>query len=360
MDTSNTQIERFLKGIEAGFKGLSPKTHWPLNGGQIDAYFDADESLDMYHRLVNLRKKLSINEIADIMPAPDVIRGFFQNNAIAGLKVAKVQGIEDISIEDRIKYVTLLFDIIKQKVKSDVFCLDGKNLLLDEHQVTTLLTRTKWDTPLSEAEKREIAFLTVSASNLCYTLYFDLFAAAGFYFHGPYDTSKKFGEGTTLIIRDYHDINPTELWPELEMPYKKLRIYAVYKNLYPEMNFVNHMITKTSIGDKLVAYKIYLDDKEIGMKDVPELIKVLHKVSSHQKKKIDAMPNLEKVKKGAEICYYMFRKLRQYMGDDWRPPKSIDENIKRFGDKFIKQFQYEKEPPLEHWIKFFDPRNDYF
>lgn len=40
-------IDKFLQAIEESFSGLNPKTFWPLNGGQIGAYFDADEALDI-------------------------------------------------------------------------------------------------------------------------------------------------------------------------------------------------------------------------------------------------------------------------------------------------------------------------
>ena len=126
------QIDQFIQAIEESFSGLDPKTFWPLNGGQIDAYFDVDEALDMYYRLNKLKEKLSVKEIADLMPQADIIRIFLEHNAIIGLKVAKKLGIADISIEDRVKYTLFLFELLKYKVKNDIFCLDGKNFILDE------------------------------------------------------------------------------------------------------------------------------------------------------------------------------------------------------------------------------------
>jgi len=174
------EIDRFLLAIEESFSGLNPKTFWPLNGGQIDSYFDVDEALDMYYRLNKLRGKLNVKEIADLMPQADIIRIFLEHNAIIGLKVAKKLGISEINIEDRVKYVLLLFEILKHKVKNDIFCLDGKNLLLDEKEVSKLLKEIAWDKSLSYDEKKKIAFFTVMANNLCYTLYYDVFMTGGF------------------------------------------------------------------------------------------------------------------------------------------------------------------------------------
>ncbi|HLC89214.1 MAG TPA: hypothetical protein VJG49_04200 [Candidatus Nanoarchaeia archaeon] len=40
MGEDDQQIDRFIQAIEESFSGLNPKTFWPLNGGQIDSYFD--------------------------------------------------------------------------------------------------------------------------------------------------------------------------------------------------------------------------------------------------------------------------------------------------------------------------------
>jgi hypothetical protein len=360
MENENPQIDKFIQAIEESFSGLNPKTYWPLNGGQIDAYFDVDEALDMYYRLNKLKEKMSVKEIADLMPPADIIRIFLEHNAIIGLKVAKKLGIADISTEDRIKYTLLLFEILKYKVKNDIFCLDGKSLFFDEEEVSKILNEIEWDKTISPENKKKIAFFTVMCNNLCYTLYYDIFMTGGFYLHGPYDASEEFGEGAILLIRDFHDLNPKEIWPDLQMPYKKIKIYAIYKNLDLKINFVNHPITKDSIGDKLIAYKIYLDDEEINFNKIDELIDIIHKVSSQQTKKINALSDLDKVRKGAEIAFYLFRRLRKHMGDDGIPPKEIEETINKFGDKFIKQFQYQEKPNMEHWKKIYDPREDYY
>ena len=58
------EINQFLKAIEQSFDGLNPKTNWPLNGAQIDSYFDVDEGCDMYYKIRELREKKTIKEIA--------------------------------------------------------------------------------------------------------------------------------------------------------------------------------------------------------------------------------------------------------------------------------------------------------
>ncbi|MEK6925364.1 MAG: hypothetical protein AABW71_03965 [Nanoarchaeota archaeon] len=359
---NDEEIERFLKAIEESFEGLNPKTNWPLNGAQIDSYFDVDEGLDMYYRIKKLRETKTTKEIAHILPEPDIIRIFLQHNAIIGLKVAKKLGIDNISTEERIEYTKFLFDVLKEKVKEDIFCLDGKNTLLEHEEIKKILKSKNWNYVNDTDEKKKISFLTVMANNLVYTTFFDPYMTGGFYLHGPYEAKEKFGENTILLIREYHNLQPKELWPELEMPYKKLRILAVYKNLNIKINFVNHLITKDSIGDKLLAYKILLDDKEINLEKVVELIELFHKISSAQTKKVNSWNDLDKVRKGAEIAFYLFKNFREQIGDKWIPENHLEETIKQFGEEFIKRFSFKENniPDTNHWKKAFDPREDYF
>lgn len=356
------EINKFVKAIEQSFEGLNPKTNWPLNGAQIDSYFDVDEGLDMYYRIKKLRETKTTKEIADMLPSPDVIRIFLQHNGIIGLKVAKKLNIDEISAEDRTNYTLFLFNVLREKVKGDIFCLDGKNSLLDEREVKEILNSTNWNLIEDAQDKRKISFLTVMGNNVVYTTFFDPYMTGGFYLHGPYSVSDKFGEGAILVVRDYHDLCPKELWTDLEMPYKKLKILAVYKNLDLKINFVNHPITRDSIGDKLIAYKIYLDDKEIDINKIDELTGLFHKISSTQTKKVNSWSDLDKVRMGAKIAFYLFKDFREKMGDRWIPENEIEQTIDKFGDEFIKKFAFKenKIPDLEHWKRIFDPREDYF
>ncbi|MFA5992912.1 MAG: hypothetical protein WC796_04360 [Candidatus Pacearchaeota archaeon] len=353
-------INNFLQTIEESFSGLNPKTFWPLNGGQIGAYFDADEALDIYFRINKLKETHSIEQIADLMPNADTLRLFLQNNGIVGLKVAKKLNLVNITNEDMTNYTLFMLDIIKQKVNSDVYNLDGKNLLINEEKIKEIAQTTYWDFPQDDNEKKQIAILTIAANNLSYTLFYDIFMTGGFYLHGPYNVKQFFGKNTIMIIRDYHNLNPKELWPELEMSFKTIKIYAIYKNLNIKLNFVNHPITNDTIGDKLVAYKVYIDNKPSSLSKIEETISILNNIATSQAKKINSLADLDKVRKGAEIAFYQFKKLREYMGDNWRPPIIIENTIQKFGDEFIKKFKYKEKPSMEHWKKLFDPRIDYY
>lgn len=357
------KTDSFIRAIEESFAGMNPKTNWPLNGGQIDSYFDADEALDMYYRLNKLKEKMSIKEIANLMPAADIMRIFLCNNAIIGLKVANKIGIDKITNGELEKYLHFLLDILKEKTKSDVFCLDGKNFLISQEGINKITKEINWNYPESSETRRSVASLIINANNLAYTLFFDIYMTGGFYIHGPYDVSEKFGGNAIMLIRDYHNLHPNEVWKEHNLPFKKIKIFTVYKNLSVKMNFTNHIITRDSIGDKLIAYKIFVDEKDICPENIPSIIDTISMKASEQSRRVNSLSSLDRARKGAEIAFYLFKELREFMGDNWCPPKEIENTIQKFGEEFIKKFDYKTTgeiPTLEHWKKIFDPRNDYF
>jgi len=56
----------------------------------------------------------------------------------------------------------------------------------------------------------------VSLDSFVWALYFDLFVANGLEIAGPYDVSDVFEPNHTLLIRDYYDLRPLGLWPDLK------------------------------------------------------------------------------------------------------------------------------------------------
>jgi hypothetical protein len=361
MSAGDNQIEDFLTSVEGALRNVNQKTLWPLCVGQITAYFDLIEALDIYNKLKELRKNSSVEKISELLPNPDVIRTFLTTSAIVGLKVANKMGLAKLSREDIVDHVLFLFKILKIKVKSDPFCLDEKNIILKDLEIDKILSETFWDVGHLEECQRKISSLVVSLNNFCYTLYYDVFKCGGFHIHGPYNAEKEFGRGAILVVREYHDLAPDRIWQDLKVSFKKIRIYSVYRNLNFKIDYFNHPSSLESIGDKLVAFKIIVDGKAISHERADEIIEKITEESKRQASRVKQLHDLGKVKKGAEIAFYLFKDFRESMGEHWGPPKEIDEMIERFQDRFLKEFSCEKETPsVEHLKKVFDPRIDYF
>jgi len=312
-------IKKFKQALDFSFDLKDMSTNWPLCGAQLDPFFDVEDAMDIYYRITDLRKKLTIKEIADILPSAEVIRNTMTHTILFGLKFARKLNLMTLSKDEFIDYCLFLFDILREKVHGDIFCLNGKNELLSEEEISKLLNNTVFEQIKDNLEKRKIATLAMSANSLCHSQFYDSFMTGGFYLHGPYDVSEKFGSNTIMVIHDYENICLKEVWPNLNMPYKTMKLIRIYKNLDLTIDFFNHPNSKTSVGDKLIAYKIYLDNKELDISKVDELIKLFNKVTTNQVNTINALSDFDKIRKGAEIYLTLFKKLREYTGDkDWK------------------------------------------
>ncbi|GEM_PF-2196460 len=352
------EIQDFLNTIKEIFHGMDIRGAWPLNGAQTDSYFGEVEALDMYNHIEKLRKEKSPEEIAKLLPAPDIVRLFLQHSAIIGLKVADKLKLSHLGPEERTRYTLFLLELIQHKVQNDVLCRDGKNLLLNQQEIDKIFEAPDWIHPTYPEERKQVAFLTIVLNHLCYSLFYDEYMTGGFYLHGPYLAKKRFGENTILVIREYHNINPTELWPAFKNQYKKITMYCIYRHLDLKINFANHPISKDTVGDKLLTYKILVDGKHIHAFQVEDLIHYLEEKTNEQTKRVNLLSNLDKVRKAAEIAFYLFKPFRDKLNVPWKPPQEVEKTIQHFGEKFIDQFKIEEKLPLEHWEKLFDPREE--
>lgn len=352
-------VIEFKQAIKETFSDMNPKTYWPLNGGQINAYFDIELALNIYFKIIELKKTKTIKEIAELMPSADIIRIGMEDYLILGLKLANKLNIYKISKDLILDYFHLLCDILRVKVKSNIFCLDGKNILFSDDEINGILEKTNFDIPLDNKEKTKIAYLSVTTNNLCYSQFYDIMQTGGFYMHGPYDVSNKFGDDTILLIRDYHNINLKEIWPEFNLSYKKLRILCVYKDLDLKLSFSNHPNSSTSVGDKLIAYKIYLDDNELPKEKIDDLTKELVFETQKQVNRVNAISDLDKVRKGAEIGFIQYKKLFEYFREEPKP-KYVEQLIAEDGDKFITKYKLDVQMPVEYYVNVFDPSSDDF
>jgi hypothetical protein len=352
------KINQFLDAIEDHFQHLDQRTNWPLNGAQIDSYFDAAEALEIYYRFIQINEKLSPKEIAELMPPIDMLRLSLTHNLIVGLKVASKYNIEDISFEKRIHYIKSIFEVMEHMTNGDIFCLDHKNLILNAQNISEKINQVNFNTAIEKDVQKQIANTIVTLNHYCYSLFYDVFMSAGFFIHGPYPTDSKFGKNSVLLIRDYHNLKPN-IWPNEKSPYQKISMLLIYKNLDYKIDFENSQITETSIPDKLIAYSIIADGKEISLEKIKELEQLFDQLSIDQTKFIESLSDFDKIRKGSEICYTFFDKLRsQTTGSDFLP--RVEMNIKEFGDQFIRTHNLNKKKSAEHWKKLFDPRNNYF
>ena len=205
-----SSVDLFLKVISQERIGGGETGQWPLNPPQINPYFEAEQALDIYDVLQKIKNRKTKKELARLFGWPGVLRNFLSNSAIIGLKTAAAHGLRDIPVEDRISHLELLIGLLAELVQSDPLCLDYKNLILSPQEVTEELEKP-W-LKVTSQNRTTLAGSYLAGWTWVRALYYKAFVGLGLEVHGPYEVSKKFGEGTQLIIRDFHDIQNIPAW----------------------------------------------------------------------------------------------------------------------------------------------------
>lgn len=353
---SHSRLDKYLDVVEQALQQtITPEEFWPLKPAQITAYFEDSLTVEIFKKTKILREKsVGLNEVATLFNTPLILKNFMLNFASTGLKTANNVGCFKTSFKEREDFFNYLFDVLGHMLKNDIFDSDGKQIILDEKE----LGKVPWNNSesLNGAARKTASKFKISLFGLVWSLFFDTFYYAGFNIHGPYLKA-----GKTLIINDYFDLKPLEIWGSVSsIPFERARIYNVYENVEWSMNFFgreNPLVQANQPSSILIEI-----DGQI-VEDYPtieSLANQLFEVIQKQTKFVNELTPLERVKKGADIAYFGLRRIFRYFNEDSRPPKEIDEIIDRFGEEFIEKFSNvsaQQKSPAEI-RRMFDPRNN--
>ena len=347
-----TRIDRYLDVLMEAMSRMDPMAHWPLRIEEIAAYFTDLEAQDIYRKMSILkRKRTSLEEVSKLFPGPSFIREFLPD-LIAGSKFTK------LSKQDRIDLVEWFFDLLKAMMIGDIFCRNGRNLLLNVQEVKKLVKSTQWIKPASIEEAQKLHRLSTSLLTLVWTLYFFPWPNMGFEIHGPYDVFKTFGGNSVLLIRDFFNIKPTDLWPTTsDLNASQVKLFTVYRDVDIKMDIFNHMIYSANLSSATTDFAVYLDNTVPNFDDLTTFIGQLLAKSTEISGTVEKMTKKEKVDKFIQIRYFGLKKFRAYLGKRWRPPATIRKRIKRWG--LIEIPPEETNLKVEELKRIFDPRDDY-
>ncbi len=205
----NNYIENYLDIIRSYPPGKNE--NWPLAGNQILAYFDVDQSLDIYQRINTLLNNgLSDKEIGHLFRKPTILRYFISENGILGLKLAKAFKIKEIEAKQRTDYFETLSKILKTMVVSDPYCLDGRNLVWNQEEIGKIKDRVEW-IDVTEQNRKKLLGLNVDLFAFAWSYFYNLFTGLATELQGPYEIMLN-GNHYRMVVRDSFEINPKDIW----------------------------------------------------------------------------------------------------------------------------------------------------
>jgi hypothetical protein len=225
-------------------------------------------------------------------------------------------------IQNQVAYLLALAQHLKHGLVSN---REGKNIVLTPTALERVL------------DQRKMAIATRNSSlqvhklcAICWNFAECLgFRAHGLFreFHGPYYMP---GQEEEILIRDFIDLNPLDLWKATRaIKYKNLRVVTAYRDLGISIDIYDNVSIRedTTYVSSLKAYYIEADGKLLPPEEVERLGEELAEVILAISGEVEAMDWRQLAGKYAEIFWYGKKELKA--GRDWHPPRGIHERIEK-------------------------------
>jgi len=253
----------------------------------------------------------------------------------------------------------------------DIYCRDGKNLILDQESLRHVLEDFHGIRP-DRNEKFSDVRESVARINAALWLYTELLYLAchswGHEFHGPYELEN----GRSLVIREYYDLKPPFWDFSQNMMSDKITTAEIYEKAEIAFDMLNRNRSKglpiihlRDFGIKLGGPEgEWIMDVETLQNIESRIVKIAEQASEYEAK----LTKKDLITKFNEATFYCgIKPLADVLGEQWRMPDEIYEMIDR-EDASRSEFLIEKlegirrppEAPPEVLFKIlkdsFDPR----
>ncbi|MEV4315560.1 hypothetical protein [Actinocrispum sp. NPDC049592] len=308
-------IDDFLDAVGVAFANAGQIVPWPMHVAQIGPFFGDLEAADLMRRYTSARENgVCDGELAKLYPSTSSAKSLMLD-LVPGMKVA------GIPAAGRVTFVTGILSGLAEIETGDVFCRDGGHRLLGADEVQRLAGGPGWVTGSARA-----AFeLSGAAQALVWSMHFYGWTDISFVIHGPYQAGDQ-----VLIVRDFFDLRPGELWPQLPAPpCRELRVLSLHDTTDTfRIDIFNHLLHERPLRESTRAVRVIVDGHDVAGGERPlSLRKDLVGLVRRQKTAIDGLSEREVLTKFVESRYYALRGWRTRDGDAWRPPPEVYERI---------------------------------
>lgn len=217
--------------------------------------------------------------------------------------------------------VLRLLGIAQELKAGGVLCRDGDNRVLSEVEVEELAGSLQRE-PATDSTVATFQGLAATLWSVAESLYFACHGVAREQ-HGAYPLP----DGTLMIVRDYRELAPRELWPEAPAPrHSSLRLIAwhspearvawdVFNNLYVDGPPLSRTLSAVAV---LAGDGRALPTASLGP-IVDELLGLVRAVTAT----IDGWDETEIARRYLDVLWWQVRPLAMLLEEDWRPPQSV-------------------------------------
>ena len=225
--------------------------------------------------------------------------------------------------------VLRLLRIAGELKAGDVLCRDGNNLVLSGEEAKAVATSVEPESA-SGPIARSFQALAATLWSAAEALYFACHGVAREQ-HGVYLQD----DGRAVIVRDYRELAPAELWPDLPpLRFPALRLLAwhapaariewdLFNNLYVN----GPPLTETLSAVAVVAGK----GASLPVDELDGLAKELLTLVETVTRRIDSWDEDEVARQYLRILWWQVRPLLLLAGRDWQPPDAVLGRVESVG-----------------------------
>ena len=337
-------VKEFIEPFKIAIGNVDFETFKPMSHFQFHPLF-SKEWIYKIENAINIAEELNIStkELAKYLSGPSHIRAqiYF---LLLDLKCARIKK------EKRVKITNFFDKLLKNKAVEDPYGWES-NIVHTKEEIKEILNK-KFNKGNEEISKF-LGRLYSAGYHLINGLYTDFYTDFGVECQGQYTLDNNH----ILVIRDFKDLNPKELWPNLKSPCKTMKIYTIYKNVEFKTDAISvHTFFKGDQIKNLVAWRVEVDGKPLKMKELKPLKDKLELRSVEQWQKLTSLDHESLKIKGLFMKSYTFKDLFQRLNIDWKPSKEMIESVKD------KEFTTKEYWGVEgdDWDKIYDPELDFY
>lgn len=325
--------------------------NWPARGKQIGNSFIAIAALNQLRQLKAVRKTKTGQEIASLFWSATQIRYILTGEFIVGLKISKKEK-QAPELEEITEYTNYLLQLLKFKTSQDPFCLHGLNRTLPPEKVGLLASSLPW----RSSDKKTMRNAVAAASSAAWAFAYDAYFANAMEIHGPYAIQN----GKQMLVREYKFDWVPEVWPQAPKLPEKLQFYLIYDNDDIALDWELHPESKSGLALGQYAASTTQNQQQSWLSDgeLERLAENLASFASQQVDYVNALPVLDKIRKGALLVYLQTKSLSDALGEDWRPEQDVEKIILEKGEENWNAPSRARNPLTGafEWITIFDPR----
>ncbi len=310
----------------------------------------AQEGSERLLRIIEVSSKHDIKEIARHMHSPSVIRV----EMLLALVKARLAKVDKSTL---MKIAEFYHSLLQAVCLEDHYAKNGKNLVHTNEEMREITTNLKVADP---EVARRLGKLSNACYHLAYSLYSDINPQICYDNFGPYDVSDVYGRGHILVIKQFQNLKPVELWGDKagDVPFNSIRLYCVYKEVGFSVDNASHIHYQGDVIQGLKYFKVEADNQFV--EDLSIIENAIHKINLKSIELWQALTVLDfesaKVKYLEQRCYN-YVNLCTLIGMNWRPTKEMLNAVKdkplatRFWPKFKNMGEADR-----FWKMMIDPR----